>query len=85
MKEVKVKYVKNRVEITMPLSQYNNVLQGFNTLNEALNDYQETMDLKVSQMSGIDNLKYALIHGLGFKKIHDHYYSDYRIPTKGGN
>ena len=67
MKDVKVRYVKDRVEITMPLSQYNNVLQGFNTLNEALNDYQETMDLKVSQMSGIDNLKYALIHGLGFK------------------
>lgn len=46
MKEVKVRYVKDRVEITMPLSQYNTVLNGFNTLNEALNDYQETMDLK---------------------------------------
>ncbi len=84
MKDVKVRYIKDRVEITMPLSQYNTVLNGFNTLNEALNDYQETMDLKVSQMSGIDNLKYALIHSLGFKRIHDHYYSDYRIPTKGG-
>jgi hypothetical protein len=84
MNKVKVKYVKDRVEITMPLTQYSDVLQHFNVLNEAINDYQETLDFKISHINGIDDLKYALIHSLGFKRIHDSYYSRYRAPTKGG-
>ena len=84
MNKVKVKYVKDRVEITMPLEQYGNVLQHFNVLNEAINDYQETLDLRVSHINGIDNLKYALIHSLGFKRINESHYTNYRAPTKEG-
>ena len=84
MKKVKVRYVKDRVEITMPAEQYSNVLQHFNVLNEAINDYQETLDLRVSHINGIYNRKDAVIHSLGFKRIHDSYYSSYRAPTKEG-
>tara|TARA_R110001592_G_scaffold268984_1_gene535305 strand:+ start:231 stop:488 length:258 start_codon:yes stop_codon:yes gene_type:complete len=83
MNKTKVKYVKDRVELTMSLDAYSRMCKHFNVLHDAMNDYGETLDFKLTQISGMDDLRYALLHNMGFKRRHDGFYSDYRIPRKG--
>ena len=83
-KDIKVRYVKDRVEVTMPLDGYTKMCRHFNVLNSALNDFGDTMDFRLSELNSIDELRYAMMHNLGFKRVHEGHYSDYRIPTKGG-
>lgn len=84
MKESKVKYTKDRVQITMDIQRYESMCKYFNAFNEAMNEVGELMDFRLSELRDMDFLRFNMIASLGFEKINKSYYSDYRIPTKGG-
>ena len=84
MKKFMVRYTKESAVITMPIENYTKMCRHFNVFNEAMNEIGETMDFRLSELQSMDCLRYSLTHNLGFEKIKENYYSEYKIPDKQG-
>jgi len=85
MSNATVKYKKDTVSITMSTVAYAKMCAQFNVFNQAMNDVGETLDFRLSELNSMDYLRYSMIHHMGFVKVvEDSYYSDYKIPDKGG-
>jgi len=81
-KPVSVKYKKDKVVITMPFDNYVKICRYLNVFNEAMNDFGETLDFRLSEMQAMDYLRWYIINNLGFEKANKTYYSDYKVPDK---
>ena len=82
MKKLAVKYVKEDAIITMPIENYRKMCGFFNTFNDAMHEVGETMDFRLSEVQAMDYLRYSLGHNLGFEKITENHWSNYKIPDK---
>ena len=80
MVETKVKYIKGKAVITMPIENYTKICRYFNVFNEAMNEIGETMDFRLSELQSMDYLRYQLLLNLGFEKVKESYYTEYKIP-----
>jgi hypothetical protein len=47
-----------------------------------MNEIGETMDFRLSELQSMDYLRYSLTHNLGFEKVNESYYSEYKIPNE---
>ena len=83
MEKATVKYTKEDAIITMPIENYRKMCGYFNTFNEAMNDFGETMDFRLSQLNAMDYLRWSLTHNLGFERVNESHYSDFKIPDGG--
>ena len=79
-KVVNVKYKKDKVVITMPFDNYVKICRYLNVFNEAMNDFGETLDFRLSELQAMDYLRWYIINNLGFEKTNKTYYSDYKVP-----
>ena len=83
--ETKVKYVKDRVTITMSTEKYTQMCKFFNSFNDAMDGVSEMFDFHMSEIQQMDNLRYCMRFNLGFVKVNEEgYHSDFKIPDKGG-
>tara|TARA_R110000751_G_scaffold31347_2_gene79970 strand:- start:748 stop:1005 length:258 start_codon:yes stop_codon:yes gene_type:complete len=80
MEKTAVKYTKGKAVITMPIENYGKMCRYFNVFNEAMNEIGETMDFRLSELQSMDYLRYSLLHNLGFEKVKESYYTEYKIP-----
>ena len=82
--KTKVRYLKrDKVQITMSVQGYANICKYFNTFNDAMHEFGELMDFRMSEVRDMDYLRYALINHLGLEKIQSSgYYSDFKIPDR---
>ena len=80
MTKTKVKYTKGKAVITMPIENYTKMCRYFNVFNEAMNEVSESMDFRLSELQSMDYLRYSLLHNLGFEKVKESYYTEYKIP-----
>ena len=77
-----VKYNKGKVTITMSIDAYAKMCAHFNVFNEAMNEFGESMDFRISEINHFDSLRYALLINMGWEKLTEgSYYSSYQIPT----
>jgi len=81
MEKSQVKYVKENAIITMPIENYRKMCIYFNVFNEAMNEFGETMDFRLTELNSMDYLRWSLTHNLGFERNGEHW-SDYKIPDK---
>ena len=82
MIKTRVKYTKDKAVITMPIENYAKMCRYFNVFNEAMNEIGETMDFRLSELQSMDYLRYSLLVNLGFEKVQESYYSEYKIPER---
>jgi hypothetical protein len=82
MEKTAVKYTKGKAVITMPIENYAKMCRYFNVFNEAMNEIGETMDFRLSELQSMDYLRWSLTHNLGFEKVNESYYSEYKIPNE---
>ena len=81
-KVVNVKYKKDKAVITLPLDNYVKICRYLNVFNEAMNDFGQTLDFRLSELQAMDYLRWHIINNLGFEKTSKSYYSDYKVPDK---
>ena len=61
---------------------YVKICRYLNVFNEAMNDFGETLDFRLSELQAMDYLRWYIINNLGFEKANKTYYSDYKVPDK---
>jgi len=84
--ETKVRYVKDRVEITMPKIQYARMCSLYNHFNDALDEFSETFDIRISEVQNMHSLRWFIRAHLGFVPVNENEYrfGDQKIPDNGG-
>ena len=80
MSDTKVKYMKDKVVITMDREEYSNLCDGYNKLRSANQMMCETQDLYLSDMRNLEKLGYHMSH-LGFVRGENHW-QDVSIPKE---
>ena len=78
--QVKVKYNRDKVSITMSKAEYASICVHFNVFDDAMRDFGECMDFRISDLYAMDHLRHKLSMNLGFEQVGSHPYSPYVIP-----
>ena len=79
MENSEVRFIDDRVTITMTKEAYVNLLNEVNNFAQAMNHVGECWDFDLHELRNMDSLRYSLRSNLGFE-MGEHHWSNYKLP-----